>query len=473
MAQSGADTREARRSRGYDHFGSLPQAERIQVDAVLERPRLGSLQIVVLVICALAAFVDGADRQGIGLVTVNLMADLHISASSMGMVFSLDNLGAVIGAVICGQLSDRYGRKPVMVVTLAIMAVATLFTAHSGSLAGLATARFVAGLGLGGAVPAFLTLASEYVSKRHRGTIAAVIFAGYPVGAACGGLWTNYLLRHFEWPSVFYVGAALPVLVMLATLLFLPESMQLLVRTGAKQEARQARAASTARRIAPELRGQAFTLVDTLEASGSKPGSLRALFANGLTSRTLVLWGIYLFLFATVKVVVIWVPSILTNGGIAQASVALVLTAWNMGSVTGQLTAFKLLDRFGPRLLLTWSLVLVTAALGLVGAYSSSFPIVLTTIVFAGYGVGVSTSGVIAITATLYPTEQRGTGMGAGMSASRFGQVLSPLLIGWLIQMAFGATAILYVIAAMPLAAAVLVVAFTALRARAPVAVRV
>ena len=248
----------------------------------------------------------------------------------------------------------------------------------------------------------------------------------------------------------------------------LPESMQLLVRTPAGQ----ARAAATARRIAPELRGQAFTLADTLERSAGKAGSLRELFTNGLAMRTTVLWGIYLFLFATVKVVVIWVPSILTHGGIAQASVALALTAWNVGSVTGQLTGLKLLERFGSRAVLTMALMLVTAALAVVGGYSSSFPIVLTAIALAGYGVGVSTSGVISITATLYPTEQRGTGMGAGMSASRFGQVLSPLLIGWLIDLSFGTTAILYVIASMPLAAAVLVVAFTALRVQAPVPAR-
>ena len=466
MVQVGTDIKQVASQGGYASVGPSIHSGRIEVSALLDTSGLGSLQILVLIICAMAAFVDGADRQGIGLVTVNLMADLHINASSMGMVFSLDNLGAVIGAVGCGQLSDRYGRKPVMIVTLAIMAVATLFTAHAGSLAGLATARFVAGLGLGGAVPAFLTLASEYVSKRHRGTIAAVIFAGYPIGAACGGLWTNYLLRYFEWPSVFYVGAALPAVVMLATLLLLPESMQLLVRKASGQ----ARAVSIARRIVPELHGQAFTLVDTLAAGGAKAGSLRALFANGLASRTLVLWCIYLFLFATVKVVVIWVPSILTHGGIAQASVALVLMAWNMGSVTGQLSAFKLLDWFGSRSALTAALALVTAGLGLVGVYSANFPIVMAAIVFAGYGVGVSTSGVIAITAMLYPAEQRGTGMGAGMSASRFGQVLSPLLVGWLIEMSFGTTAILYVIAAMPLAAAALVVAFTAIRVGVPVA---
>ena len=460
MVGRGFSTRDPR-------FRSLPAAGQIEVTALLETSHLGSVQLLVLVICAMAAFVDGADRQGIGLVTVNLMADLHIGASSMGMVFSLDNFGAVIGAVVCGQLSDRHGRKPIMVVTLAVMAIATLFTAHAGSLTSLAVARFVAGLGLGGAVPAFLTLASEYVSKRYRGTVAAVIFAGYPIGAACGGLWTNYLLRHFEWPSVFYVGAALPAAVMLATVFLLPDSMQLLVRT----KAGQARAASIAKRIAPELRGQVFTVVDTLEKTAGKAGSLRALFANGLASRTLILWSIYLFLFATVKVVVIWVPSILTNGGIAQASVALVLMAWNMGSVTGQLTAFKLITWSGSRSVLTLSLVLVTAGLGLVGLYSSNLPVVLTMIALAGYGVGVSTSGVIAMTATLYPTEQRGTGMGAGMSSSRFGQVLSPLLIGWLIELGFGTTAILGLIAIMPLLAAVSVIAFTTLRVRAPVTV--
>lgn len=75
------------------------------------------------------------------------------------------------------------------------------------AFAGLAVIRLVAGVGLGSAIPAFLKLASEYVSAPRRGIIAAVMYIGYPLRGAVGGLWTSYLLQYYSWPSVFYVGA--------------------------------------------------------------------------------------------------------------------------------------------------------------------------------------------------------------------------------------------------------------------------
>ena len=437
-----------------------PHLEAVEIDDVLTRPRLGGWQIAILGICAMGAFVDGADRQGIGLVAVNLMSDLHISATDMGAAFSLDNLGAVAGAVVGGQLSDRYGRKPVMVATLAIIALATLLTALTGSYPVFLASRFMAGVGLGGAVPAFLALASEYVAQPLRGTIAALIFAGYPVGAAFGGLWTSYLLKAFSWHSIFYVGALLPALVLAATVLFLPESMQFLVRVPAGQD----QAARIARRVCPRLCGRSFDLVNTTEVRTGAAGSVRALLSKGLAPSTLCLWGIYLFLFAMTKVAVVWVPSILTKAGIDQASVALVFGGWNVGATCGQLIPHKLIERAGSTRILVLALLVDAAALCLVGLFPDSLPIVAVLILVIGFGVGIAVSSVIAVAATLYATEQRGVGMGAAMASSRFGQVLSPLLIAWLIDLSLGTHLILYIIAAMPVVAAALVILFSAIR---------
>lgn len=435
----------------------------LDVDDLLARQPFGPRQLLIVAICALAAVVDGADRQAIGLVAVNLTRELNLSATQLGFVFSLDNLGAVVGAILAGQLSDRHGRKPVMAVTLAIVAVATLFTAHAGSYPVLMATRFVAGLGLGGAVPAFLTLAGEYVSKPHRGTVAALMFAGYPIGAACGGLWTNYLLRYSTWPSVFHVGAVLAALVLAATGL-VSESIHYLARTPGQS----GRAVATAKRIWPDLRGQTFQLVEPTASQRAPAGSPRELFANGLAPATTCLLGVFFFLFATLNVVVNWLPSILTRGGIPQASVALVLTAWNVGSVCGQVTSSRLTAAWGWRRVLVPCLALAAAALAFLGEFSASLGVVLAVILLAGYGVGVPVAGVIGTTATIYATEQRGTALGAGMAVSRVGQLLSPLLIAVLIDMAVGTGAILGVVAALPLAAAVLVTVFATLRRTRP-----
>lgn len=421
----------------------------ISIDEVLDRVRLSAFQWAVLLICAAGAFVDGANRQGIGLVAHDMMAALHMKATALGIVFAVDNFGAVIGAVIGGRICDRYGRKPVFLVSMAIIAIGTFASAHATGFISLAAVRLFTGFGLGSALPAFLTLASEFAPPRLRGNVAAVIFAGYPVGAAFGGLWSSYLLSHASWQSVFYIGGALPLVVLVAGL-WMPEAMQFLLRNG-----RERQACAIALRIRPDLPREVTLTTGPLDRTAAPAGTLRSLFAPGLAGTTTLLWTVFLLLFATVKVVVTWLPAILTGGGISASSAALVQGIWNAGSVCGQLLALPALKRFGPARVIVPALLLLGVGLCIIGMVASSLPLVLTFTVFAGIGVGIATSGIIATTTTLYASHQRGIGLGAGMASSRFGQVISPVVIALMIDRAVGVQGIMYVIGAMPVIAAI------------------
>lgn len=439
----------------------------ISIDRVLDK-RIGPYQVMVLGLCLMAAFVDGADRQGVGLVARNLATSLHLSPIDLGIVFSVDNFGAVVGAVMGGQFADRWGRRPILVWSMALIAVCTLVTAFATSFVELAAVRLVAGVGLGSAIPAFLTLASEYVSAPRRGTIAAVIYIGYPLGGAVGGLWTSYLLQHYSWPSVFYVGAILPGVLFVVAWFALPETMHFLVRS--PRTANQA--LGLARKISPALRAEAFALAEERPGSAKQRGSLRSLFQNGLALPTSVLWGVYFLLFATVKIVVSWLPALLTEGGIAPSSAALSQSVFFVGSMSGELLAFPLISGIGSRRTLAGALVLLTVSLGLIGAFSANLSYVMATSAFIGIGIGTATSAVIAATAPLYGMEQRATGLGAGIASSRFGQVISPLLVSGLVAMAVSTQDIMFAVGAMPMLAVVLCIFMTASRAQPPAIAR-
>lgn len=434
----------------------------IGIDRILDK-KIGPYQVMVLGLCLMAAFVDGADRQGVGLVARNLASSLHLSPIDLGVVFSVDNLGAVVGAVMGGQYADRWGRRPILIWSMALIAVCTLVTAFATSFAELAVIRLVAGVGLGSAIPAFLTLASEYVSAPRRGTIAAVIYIGYPLGGAVGGLWTSYLLQHYSWPSVFYVGAILPAVLFVVAWFVLPETMQFLARS--PRTASQALA--LARKVNPALPAEGFALAEERPGSAKQRGSLRSLFQNGLALPTSVLWGVYFLLFATIKIVVSWLPALLAEGGIAPSSAALSQSVFFFGSVSGELLAFPLITGIGSRSTLAGALVLLTASLGLIGVFSADLFYVMAISAFIGVGIGTATSAVIAATAPLYGMEQRATGLGAGIASSRFGQVISPLLVSGLVAMAVSTQDIMLAVGTMPLLAAVLCMFMTASRARA------
>jgi AAHS family 4-hydroxybenzoate transporter-like MFS transporter len=381
--------------------------------------------------------------------------ELGLNPTELGVIFSVAQVGATIGALGFGPFADRFGRKPAILIATAIIALFTFLTAMSAGFGTLLAVRFIAGIGLAGAVPCILALSSEYAPLRLRGTMVSLIFAAYPLGAAIGGLLNAYLLATFTWHSVFYVGAVLPLIMLSIILLFLPESIQFLLSRGGNDERIE--------KLARQLSGDApvatppYLPPSVSVGSTPEPKGLRfgLLFAGGLTSATLLLWLIYFFTYATTKIMVVWLPSLLKEDGFDVPTAALVISAFNVGCTIGMAIAGRLVDRFGwgwtlaPALLIG---ALCVAGLGLAGVNTAA---VMSIAGFIGFFVGIGGSGAHAIAATLYPTEIRSTGIGCGMAASRFGQVISPLVVGAMLTAALSPKTIYLLLALMPLTAAI------------------
>jgi AAHS family 4-hydroxybenzoate transporter-like MFS transporter len=421
---------------------------------VLNQPRLQPLQIRVFLICAAVALLDGIDNQSIGVAAPMMAPELGLNPTELGVIFSVAQVGATMGALGFGPFADRFGRKPAIFIATAIIALFTWLTAMSAGFGSLLAVRFMAGIGLAGAVPCILALSSEYAPLRLRGTMVSLIFAAYPLGAAIGGVLNAYLLANFTWHAVFYVGALLPLVMLIIIILFLPESIQFLLSRGGNEERIE--------KLARQLSGRAPVATPHLPppaimGSTPKPKGLRfgSLFAGGLVSATLLLWLIYFFTYATTKIMVVWLPSLLKEDGFDVPTAALVISAFNIGCTVGMAIAGRLVDRFGwgwtlaPALLIG---AICVAALGLVGANTAAVMIIAALI---GFFVGIGGSGAHAVAATLYPTEIRSTGIGCGMAASRFGQVISPVVVGAMLTAALSPKTIYLLLALMPLTAAV------------------
>jgi len=152
-------------------------AERVlDVGALIESRPIGPAQWTVIGLCAFVAMLDGLDLQSIGLAAPAMIAQLHVAPHIFGFVFSAALAGLALGAFLLGPLADRVGRKRVLVGATFCFGIFTLATAYAGDLPELLTCRFLTGLGLGGAMPSFISLASEYVPKARE-----------PRGSACCG----------------------------------------------------------------------------------------------------------------------------------------------------------------------------------------------------------------------------------------------------------------------------------------------
>src|SRR3978361_1672912 len=147
-----------------------PASPASTLDDLLAGPRSTRYQIVIVVVCALLAMLDGHGHQVIALAAPNIATSWSINASSFGPVFGIGLFGGLIGALIFGFVSDRYGRKPTLLIAVTFFGLVALTTPFAGNITELFFIRFLTGLGLGGALPSIISITAEYTPARRRNT---------------------------------------------------------------------------------------------------------------------------------------------------------------------------------------------------------------------------------------------------------------------------------------------------------------
>jgi AAHS family 4-hydroxybenzoate transporter-like MFS transporter len=363
--------------------------------------------------------------------------------AALGAVFSAALAGLALGGMVIAPVADRVGRKTVLIVSILCFAVFTLATTTAASVPVLLAYRFLTGLGLGAAVPCAISLASELVPTRWRGTVAGLLFAGFPVGGVLAGLLGSRMIPTTGWRSLFLVGAIGPVVIAVVIALLLPESLIFLV----SRRAPQRRVARTLARVAPDLAVDPACLVaPVVERVEGAP--VRHLLDADRRVSTLLLW---LSSFAAFGVLVVnssWTPTLLAPLGLSVPRTAVALAWFNAGSVVATAAGGWLVTRFGARRVLPAGFGLAAVGMAGVGVLAPSASGVAAMQVLIGLGLGGASSGVIALAATAYVTTMRSTGVGWALGVGRIGSFVGPLLVGALAAAAWTVPAVFAVLAA-------------------------
>lgn len=177
-----------------------------------------------LVAIAVSVLVVGLDLTVLNLALPTLARDLHASTGDLQWFGSAYTL--VLAAVLlpAGLIGDRFGRKKVMLIALAVFGVGSAACAYAGSSGQLIAARAFLGLGAAAILPLALSVLPVFFTERERPKAIAIImgatFLGYPVGPLLGG----WLLDSFWWGSVFLINVPVVVLALITVAALLPES---------------------------------------------------------------------------------------------------------------------------------------------------------------------------------------------------------------------------------------------------------
>ncbi|RMI28816.1 MFS transporter [Nocardia stercoris] len=410
--------------------------------------------LFVVALCFLTTVADGYDLIVYGATVPKLLHEpgWHLTPGAAGAIGSWTLAGLMVGFLVAGPLSDRLGRRKIMIMGVAWFSVGSLVCSLAQSPEFLGAARFLTGIGLGGVVPSAIALTVEFAPKHRRQLYNGLTLTGYSIGGIISALAAIALLPDHGW-RMLYAIAALYALILPIMYFTLPESLNFLVLQGKSDEARKA-----AERYGLDL-DEAVAEHGTSPIA-VEPGSSRGyrqVIASG--NRTAVaLFAVVCFCGQLISYGLnTWLPQLMRQAGYPLGSALQFLLVMQIGAIVGMVGGALLGDRFGPR----W----VVAAFFLVGGISLvvlSQRLEVGLLMLAVAGAGLGSIGTTALgygyIATHFPASCRGSALGITVGLGRVGAIVGPLVGGWVIGAGLGGEWSFYAFAIPAFAAAAAVV---------------
>jgi AAHS family 4-hydroxybenzoate transporter-like MFS transporter len=422
----------------------------IDIKSFIDERRISAFQWLLVAMCFFVVVADGMDVAIMGFVTPSILQEWDISRPAFGIVISAAPFGLVIGALVAGPSSDRFGRKIVLVVSVFLFGALTLATAYASSPTEMAILRLLAGMGMGAAMPNASTLLSEYAPQRRRSLMITIMFTGFNLGSAAIGFAAAYLIPLHGWRSVLIIGGAVPLLLLPVLILFLPESARLLALRGAGP----GKIAATLGRVT----GHRFSGNETF-VSNEPPLQTRkpigVLFSPGYGVTTLSLWITYFMGLLVIYLLTGWLPTLMKDAGLTIETAANVTAMFQIGGTIGAIIVGWAMDRARPAFVIGAAYLCGGAcilALSLLSVLSSALALLVFS---AGFCMSGAQTGLNAYAPGCYPTVARATGVSWMLGVGRFGSILGSAVGGALLGLGWGFSAILSMLAVPAVFAAV------------------
>ncbi len=399
-------------------------AGEVQVSHFLDEHGLGAFQIKLIAWSVLIAMIDGYDIGAIAFAAPHLVADWHVPRSALGLVLSASNIGVLFGSQIFGWIGDRYGRKTALILCNLLFGVFTFIAAYSTNLTELTWLRLIAGLGIGGVIPNVVAINAESAPRNLRATLAIIAVGMVPLGGALAGFVSAALVPQYGWPILFEIGGVAPVVIALAAIFGLPESIKFM----ALHESHRGKMEALIAAIRPDFKvppDARFVIEDEKQSPSSNPIYL---FSNGLAAITPLTWLMFALNLMGYFFLISWTPTLMTAAKLPPATAALAGAALQVGGTVGALLLCWWLQRqrFLAIAILFVIAVPVVGSIGYAGL-SSTAALITATFCAGALVLGIQ-SGINVVGAMIYPTSLRANGSGWQLGIGRIGAILGPFL---------------------------------------------
>lgn len=404
----------------------------------------GRVGLIVLVICWATVIADGYDVVVFGAVLPSLLQEpgWGLTPASAGLIGSTALVGMFVGSMVSGPLTDRFGRRRMLLICLVWFSTLTGLCALAPTPEFFGVLRVLAGLGLGGVLPTAGALVAEYSSRRSRNFAYAIMFSGFPIGGIIASLTGLVLIPAFGWRAMFLVGL-FPLLVIVPfAIRYLPESVAFLIARGRRADAEKV--ASRHKITLPE------DLSTRADQSTIGPSQRKSPVASLLSRRYILATTCFcaasFFCLFMIYGLNTWLPQIMRQAGYSLGSALTFLLIFNIGAIVGTILISPVADRVGSKPVIILTFLLASVAVGLL---SIGLPTVALYILVAlgGTGVIAAQAFINAYVSEHYPVRMGATALGWSLGIGRLGSMAAPPVLGVLIGSALGAEWNFYAIA--------------------------
>lgn len=390
------------------------------VEQVLDTAGAGRFQRRLLGIFGLVWAADAMQVLAVGFTSASIAASFGISVPEALQIGTLFFLGMLIGASLFGRLADRFGRRRVLLITVACDAVFGLLSVFAPNLWILFALRFLTGVAVGGTLPVDYAMMAEFLPAKNRGRWLVILEGFWAVGTVAVALaaWVASIYAPADaWRWIFAV-TALPALIGIWLRLWVPESPLYLLRQGKQQE----------------LTGVLNTILRTNGKAELPPDATieippaqknLGIFAPALRRRTLSILLVWFLVSISYYGIFTWLPARLAQDGFGYVRGYGFLVIVALAQIPGYALAAWGVEALGRKPTLI-SFLLLSAAGCVLFLLASDPYLIGASILLMSFALLGTWGALYAFTPELFPTASRATGMGAAGAMARLGGLLAP-----------------------------------------------
>ncbi|WP_027135482.1 MFS transporter [Geminicoccus roseus] len=404
------------------------------VEAVLSEAGTGPFQRRLLGVFGLVWTADAMQVLAVGFTAPSIATTFGLSIPDALQTGTLFFLGMLVGAAVFGRLADRYGRRRILLGTVALDAVFGLLSVFAPSFEILLALRFLTGLAVGGTLPVDYAMMAEFLPARQRGRWLVALEGFWAVGTVAVAIvaWVASSAGVADaWRWIFACTAA-PALVGIWLRFWIPESPLYLLKSNRPEEAR------TVLNRVLTANGKPATQI-RISAGPTSPGRDKGgIFTSPLLRRTILILAVWLLVSAAYYGVFVWLPGRLAGEGFGFVRGYGFLVVVALAQIPGYALAAWGVERLGRRPTLIGFLLLSAAGCFLF-TVATSVALIATAILVMSFALLGTWGALYAFTPELYPTRSRATGMGAAGAMARFGGLLAPTVMAPIMAISFEA----------------------------------